>query len=306
MTKKITNLNLTVNEALDYFIKNPVKQFKLNKSQLTLAVGSVNAKNTAKMLLENQPNILADESNLKDVLKIYQNLIKKKIIDQALLVSASGEKDAVWEIKALKKMGLKTTLLTCNSQASTIKLADKYHVFSKISEPYSYNFSTYLSMLLSFYQESPRKIKKFLEKLSIPKNFKKFKYFTFILDDKYKAIAEMIKVKDDEMFAAKSSLRAFSYGQARHAKFIYQDKDEMVISFGKNPFFGHLKNRWEINMPKNHNFAFVFSLAYYLVGIIQEQKPDYFKKSLKDYCINRGPKPYQGNNKFKIIVTGDN
>ncbi len=306
MTKKINNLNHIVIEALNYFIENPVKKFELKKSKLTLAVGSVNAKNTAKMLLKNQANILSDESNLKDVLKTYQELIRKKVIDQSIVVSASGEKDAIWEIKALKKMGLKTTLLTCNSQASAIQLADNYHVFSKISEPYSYNFSTYLSMLLAFYQENPGKIKKFLETLSIPKNFKNFKYFTFILDDKYSAIAEMIRTKDDELFAAKSSLRSFSYGQARHAKFIYQDKNEMVISFGKNPFFGRPKNRWEINLAEDHNFAFTLSLAYYLVGLIQKQKPNYFKQSLKDYCLNRGPKPYQGNNKFKVIVPGDN
>ncbi len=305
MTKKINNLNQTVIEALNYFIKNPIKKTKFNKSKLTLAVGSVNAKNTAYMLLANQATIYADESNLKDTLKIYQALIEEKIIDQAILISASGEKDAIWEMKALKKVGLKTTLLTCNPQASTIKLADNFHVFPKISEPYSYNYSTYLSMLLSFYQENPKEIKKFLENLKIPKNFKNFKYFTFILDDKYRAIAEMIKVKDDEMFAAKSSIRAFSYGQARHAKFIYQDKNEIVISFGKNPFFGHSNNRWEIDLAKNHNYAFTFSLAYYLVGLIQKYKPDYFKRSLKDYCLNRGPKPYQAKNQFKIIVPGE-
>jgi fructoselysine-6-P-deglycase FrlB-like protein len=306
MTKKINNLNQTVIETLNFFLKNPAKKISFHKSKLSLAVGSVNAKNTAKMLLANQATIYADESNLKSILKTHQPLIKQKIIDQAVIISASGEKDAVWEIKALKKLGLKTTLLTCNPEASTIKLADNFHIFPKISEPYSYNFSTYLSMLLSFYQENPSQIKKFLENLKIPKNFKSFKYFSFILDDKYRAIAEMIKVKDDEMFAAKSSLRAFSFGQARHAKFIYQNKNEMVISFGKNQYFGHPKNRWEIDLSKNHNYAFTLSLAYYLVGLIQEQKPDYFKRSLKDYCLNRGPKPYKANNQFKVIVPGDN
>lgn len=306
MSKEIKNLHSTVIEALNFFIKNPVKKFKFDKSQLTLAIGSVNAKNTAKMLLANQASIFADESNLKNILKVYRPLIDKKIIDQAIIISASGEKDAIWEAKAVKKLKMKTTLLTCNPKASTIKLVDNYHVFPKISEPYSYNFSTYLAMLLAYYREDPAKIKKFLEKLTIPKNFKNFKYFSFILDDKYREIADMIKVKDDEMFAAKSSLRAFSFGQARHAKFIYQDKNEMLISFGKNPYFGHPKNRWQISLAKNHNYGLVLSLAYYLVGLIQEQKPDYFKKSLKDYCENRGPKPYKTKNQFKIIVPGDN
>ncbi len=306
MTKKIPYLNQTVLEALDFFSKNPPAKLKLKKSQLVLAVGSVNALSTAKILLKNQASIFADESNLKDILKIYKPLIKKKIIDQAIVISASGEKDAVWEIKEIKKLGLKTTLLTCNPKASTIKLADNYHIFQKITEAYSYNFSTYLSMILAFYKEDPKKIKNFIKKLKIPKKLNNFKYFTFILPDKYRAIADMVKVKDDELFAAKSSLRAFSCGQARHAKFIYQDKNEMVISFGENKYFGHPKNRWEINLNNKDNFALILSLAYFLVGLIQEAKPDYFKKSLKDYCLNHGPRPYKRKNQFNVLVAGDN
>ncbi|NCC71593.1 hypothetical protein EOM09_08535 [bacterium] len=255
--------------------------------------------------MANQATIFADEGNLKEVLKIYKPLIQKKIIRQALIISASGEKDAIWEINEAKKYKLKTQLLTCNKQASAAKIADKTRVFKKITEPYSYNFSTYLSMILAKYQENPKKIKNFLNKLNVPKKFNNFQYFTFILPDKYRAITDMIKVKDDEMFAANSSLRAFSEGQARHAKFIYQAKKELVISFGSNKYFGYPENRWEIKLPKYENYAFHLSLGYYLVGLIQTKKPDYFKNSLEDYCLNRGPKPYQGKNNFKILVPGD-
>lgn len=306
MIKNIPNLNQTVIEALDFLSQNPPKNLKLKKSQLTLAIGSVNALSTAKILLHNQASIFADESNLKEVLKVYKPLIKKKIVDRAIIISASGEKDAIWETKAASSMGLKTTLLTCNPKASTIKFADNSFVFKKITEPYSYNFSTYLSMILAYFNEDPKKIKNYLKKIKPPKNFDNFKYFTFILPDKYRAISDMIKVKDDELFAAKSSLRAFSFGQARHAKFIHQDKDEMVISFGENKYFGHSKNRWQIDTSKHENFAFILSLAYYLVGLIQQQKPDYFKKGLKEYCTNHGPKPYGRKNEFNLLVPGDN
>ncbi len=298
-------LNQTVISALDFFSKQAPKKLKLKATKLSLAVGSVNALNTAKLLFANQPTIFADESNLKEILKIYQALIKKRIIEQAIIISASGEKEAVWEIKAIKKHNLNTHLLTCNPQASASKLAAKTTIFKKITEPYSYNFSSYLSLLLAAYPDKPKKIKKFLENLEVPKKFKTFKYFTFILPDKYRPIADMIKVKDDELFAAKSSLRAFSEGQARHAKFIYQAKQEMVISFGENKYFGWPANRWEIKLNKNESYAFILSLSYYLVGLIQQQRPDYFKKNLADYCLTRGPKPYQGKNSFKILVPGD-
>lgn len=306
----LPNLNQTVIKALNYFKKGKTKELKkelkiVNNKDLILAVGSVNALSTAKMLLADRPAIYADESNLKTILKIHQNLIRKKIIKQAIIISASGEKDAIWEIKEIKKYKLKTHLLTCNLQAGAAKLADKTSYFSKISEPYSYNFSTYLSMLLSTYPEDLNKLIKYLNNLKKPKNFNDYKFFSFILPDKYRVIADMIKVKDDEMFAAKSTIRAFSFGQARHAKFIYQDKHELVISFGKNRYFGWPKNRWEISINKSMNYVSILALSYYLVGLIQEQKPDYFKKSLADYCLNRGPKPYQGKNSFKIIIPGN-
>jgi hypothetical protein len=43
----------------------------------------------------------------------------------------------------------------------------------------------------------------------------------------------MLDIKRHELFGPKVSLRAFSFGEARHAKFVIRDKKELVISFGK-------------------------------------------------------------------------
>lgn len=301
-SNQIPYLNDSVLKTLEFFKKEKKVKLKLPEDKLILAVGSVNAFNTAKLLLNNQATIFADESNLKNTLQVFHKLIKDKVIKKALLISASGEKDAVWEMKELKKRNIEVTLLTCNPQASTIALADFYYFFKKLKEPYSYNFSTYFSMLLSSHNENIGKMIKYLKSLKIEKQLKNFNYFTFLLPDKWRAVADMIKVKDDEMFAAKSSLRAFSYGQARHAKFIYQNKKEMVLSFGDNDYFGFLENRLELKMPTKVGPAFALALGYYIVGLIQKQKPDYFKKSLKDYCLQRGPLPYQSKQSFKIIT----
>ncbi len=301
-TNQIPYLNESVLIALKFFQEEKRLKVKLPKDKLILAVGSVNAFNTAKLLLQNQATIFADESNLNKSLEIFNSVIKDKLIKKAVLISASGEKDAVWEINELKKRKIEVTLLTCNPQASTIKLADQYYVFKRLGEPYSYNFSTYFSMLLSVFNEEIKPMINYIKNLKIEGQLKSFSYFTFILPNIYRPIAEMIKVKDDELFAANSSLRAFSLGQARHAKFIYQSKKEMVISFGENNHFGHKENRLELKLPKKVGPAFVLALSYYIVGLIQKQKPDYFKKSLKDYCLNRGPLPYQSNQSFKIIT----
>jgi hypothetical protein len=111
----------------------------------------------------------------------------------------------------------------------------------------------------------------------------------------------MINVKDDELFGPYSSMRAYTEGKARHAKFICQSEKELVISFGKNSYFGLEKNRWEINLPTMAKSGLILSLSYYLVGLIQTIKPHYFKNGLADYCLKTGPKPYKQKKPFSII-----
>lgn len=297
----LPNLNETVLAGLDFFIKNKPPRLKF-KNCPRLIVGSVNAYNTGRMLFGRQAAIFADEGNFREILKIYRPLIKNKTIKEAIVISASGEKDSIWEIKAAQAAGLQTWLLTCNGQSTGAKLADKLIVSQKIPEPYSYNFSTYVGLLLGATGEKAQAIKNFLGRLKIPTNLKKYSFFTFILPDKFKAIVDMLTVKDDELFGPYSSLRAYSEGNARHAKFIARSARELVISFGQNKYFGETKNRWKLSLPKNADFGLVLSLSYYLVGLIQKQKTAYFKKGIANYCLKTGPKPYGQKKPFAVMV----
>lgn len=301
----LPNLNETILAGLSFFEKNKPTLLNLKNKSFFFVVGSGNALNTGHMLFSGQPALFADESNFRDLLKTYRPLLKNRVIKEAYIISASGEKDSIWEIKEAKKAGLKTTLLTCNKNSTGAQLADKHFSFRNNTEPYPYNFSTYLGMLLSATHENPAFIKKYLKNLKIPKNFSKYSFFSFILPDEYKPIVDMLNVKDDELFGPYSSLRAYNEGNARHAKFICKSKRELVISFGKNIYFGDKKNRWEISLPKNANYGLILSLSYYLSGLIQAIKPAYFKKDIADYCLNTGPKPYGMKKPFKIIVDGN-
>jgi len=298
----LPNLNESVLKGLDFFIKNQPAKLNLKKIPLCFVVGSVNGYNTGRILFTGRPALFADEGNFKEMLKIYQPLIKNKNLPEAIIISASGEKDSIWQITTAKKAGLKTTLLTCTANSTGTRLADCHFIFKKFPEPYSYNFTTYLGMILGLTKEKPQTIKKFLKTIKVPVGFKKYDYFSFILPDRFKPIVDMLNVKDDEMFGPYSSLRAYSEGNARHAKFICQSKKELVISFGKNIYFGDTKNRWSINLPKKAQAGLVVSLSYYLAGLIQASRPPYFKKGLANYCLKTGPKPYGRKEPFPIIV----
>ena len=296
----LPNIDQTVLAALDFFSKNSPAKFKPESFHLPIVVGSGNAYNTAQVVFSNQAAVIANESNFKKTLASYQKLIKQKTIKDAIIISASGEKDSIWETALAKKYGLKTTLLTWTANSSAGQLADKVIVYKKLPEPYTYNVSTYLSLLLSTEKTSVAAIQKTIAALKLP-NFKKYQAFAFILPDDFAAIAPMLEIKRDELFGPHVSLRAFSFGQARHAKFVNNFDKELVISLGKNQYFGLAKNRWEIKLPKQVSAGLIMTLTYNLVGKIQAGQKPYYKNNIAEFCL-QGPKAYGQKKPFSIIV----
>ncbi len=296
----LPNLDEVVLAALDFFANNKVTSLNLKSFSLPIVVGSGNAYNTAQVIFAGQAAIIATESNFKQTLTKYKKLINNKSISEVIVISASGEKDSIWEIKLAKKNKLKTVLITCSPESSAAKIADQVYVFKKLPEPYTYNTSTYLGIMIAAGKEDVSEVKNFIKKLKLV-NFKKFEAFSFILPDEFGAIAPMLEIKRNELFGPYVSLRAFSFGEARHAKFVNNHEKELVISFGENKYFGLEKNRWEIKIPKRAGNSFVMALAYYLIGKIQESKPPYFKKNVEKFCIE-GPLAYGSNKPFSVIV----
>lgn len=301
----LPNLDESVLAALDFFSQKRPVPFKPAAFDFPIVVGSGNAYNTGVAIFSGQAAIIADESNLTEVLSRYKKLIKNKTIRQAVIISASGEKDSVWEIAAAKRAGLKTYLMTCNEWSAGAKLADKVIPYRKLPEPYTYNVSTYLGMILSATNEDPRAIRAFLKRIKVPKNFFRYQAYAFLLPDDQASIAPMLEKKRNELFGSWLSIRTFSYGEARHAEFVNEREKELVISLGSNRYFGCPSSRWEIKLPKKYGAALIMALGYYLIGRIQSAKPQYFKSNIRRYCLETGPKPYGQKKPFEIIVPGN-
>ncbi|PIT94939.1 hypothetical protein COT98_01685 [Candidatus Falkowbacteria bacterium CG10_big_fil_rev_8_21_14_0_10_39_9] len=303
---KLINLNQAVYNALQFFAKNKVPSAKFQKINFPLVVGSGNAYNTGTILFARQPAIFADESNFRATLKKYNSLLKKKVIKEAVIISASGEKDSVWELELAQKNKLKTTLLTCSPNSSAAKIADQVLAYRKLSEPYTYNTSTYLGMILSLTRENPTKILSFLKQIKLPRNFKKYSSYSFVLPDEYIEICDMLNIKGRELFGPHLQVRAYSEGHSRHAKFVHQDKNELVLGLGiVNKYFGDFKHRIDIKLPKTTDFALMLCLGYSIIGRIQESKPAYFQKNIKQFCTDYGPKAYGSKKPFEVIVPGN-
>jgi len=303
--QEIINLSDDVLATLDFFAKSPPPSLDVTSFTLPFVVGSGNAYNTGLILFSGKAAIFADESNFKEIIPAYEKAIHDKLITQAVIISASGGKDSVWEIELAKKYGLHTTLLTTKAQSDAAKIADKAHVYQSIAEPYTYNTSTYMGMILSVTKEKPQEIKQYIASITFPDNFGDYKSYAFVLPDAFLHICPMLEIKKDELFGPHVSLRAFSQGHARHAKFVNRSKDELVITLGKkNEYFGDPNSRWDIFPPKEMGFAGIMALTYYIVGKIQKAKPQYFKENIEKYVTDYGPKAYGSTKPFDLIIPG--
>ena len=303
----ISSLDQIVLQSLDFFATNPPQKFNLGNYKLPFVVGSGNAFNTGKIIFSQTASIFADETNFKQLIESYSPIINQGLIKQAVIISASGEKDSVWEVELAKKYGLATTLLTCKPNSSAAKLADQTLGFKSIAEPYTYNTSTYLGMILAATNENPADIKKIIQDTSFPQNFNGYSSYAFILPDEYGNIAPMIDIKRDELFGPHLVIRAYPQGHARHAKFIHRWDQELVISINQpNPYYGHPNHRWQIDLPSSTSFATILALTYYICGRIQSLKPKYFETNISEYCSDYGPKAYGKDQIFEIIVPANN
>jgi hypothetical protein len=302
----IPNLDDVVLSALDFFSKNTPPNIDIKSFKTPFVVGSGNALNTGTILFAGYDATFADESNFKSVIESSNRVDKEGHPRDVVVISASGGKDSVWEVELAKKYGLKTTLLTTKGNSGAAKVADNSVVFKSLPEPYTYNTSTYMGMILGVTHEDPSAIKEQLLNLNLPGNYKDYKGYAFVLPDKFMQICPMIEVKKDELFGPHVSIRAFSVGHARHAKFVIRSSEELVISFGqKNENFGDPNHRLDIDLPEGASFATIMALTYYMVGKIQAVKPQYFKENIERYVKEDGPKAYGPDVKpFDVIVPG--
>jgi len=278
----IPDLDTCVLGALELFSNEKLPKIKIPYKR-PLVVGSGNAEATGKIIFKDFDAVFASESNFEEKLK------KIKAIDGVVLVSASGAKHAPLIARCSKKHKKHVTLITTEKCAPAEKFLDKKHsydeyIFPKQREPYTYNTSTYMGMILGKTKENPKKILSYIknntDKIKLP-NFKKYDKYYVIVPKKFSGIIRMLQVKFIELFARKVARDVETIEYVKHATTITPSK-ELFISFGeKNKLYG--KNRLHIPLPKNAGYATMMAISYFIIGKIQKSKEPYFKKNIVKY-----------------------
>ncbi len=271
--KNIPDLDVCVLGALELFSDKKLPKIKIPSGKL-LVVGSGNALATGKIIFRNHDAVFASESDYEEKLRHFK-------FNVGVVISASGSKHAPGIVKKMKSKKIKTFLITNTGDAPASKFASKTFVLPKQREPYTYNTSTYLSMIFASEPENFGDIYKHLNKIKVP-SMKRYDSFYLMLPKEFDAVREMLVTKFDELFGPMVLGRVYTTEQTKHAKTVTPSNKELFISFGeKNNIYG--KNRLFIPLPKDCGFGGMIATAYYVIGQIQKQKEPYFKKNIEKY-----------------------
>lgn len=282
--RSLPDLDVVTLGALELLGGTTLPQVDFAQFKRPLVVGSGNAAVTGKLLFSEVDAVFGDESSYKEKLDSIDT------IDGAVLISASGSKHAVGIAEELAKRSVPTILLTNNrdAPAKSVVGGTRTFVFPKNREPYTYNTSTYMGMLLSMTGEDPEAIHDFIlndVQNTLPKDLGTYDAYYLTVPDHFTLVREMFVTKFDELFGPRLMGRIFTLEQTKHAKTVIPMEKELFISFGeKNTDFGLRQNRLTIPLPERANYVAMMAIGYYVIGQIQKAKPAYFKGRVVEYC----------------------
>lgn len=280
----IPNLDIVVLAALELFQANPVPKITASYKH-PLVVGSGNAEATGRILYEDTDAVFASESNYEEKLRDIP------AIDGVVLISASGSKHAPIIAKKAKELGKNVTLITNTANSPASKELDHQHdydeyVFPKNREPYTYNTSTYMGMILGKTGEDPAALQSFIQtsidSLAWP-DFSKYTKYYLIVPPQFSGIIRMLQVKFIELFGRNIARDVETSEYVRHATTV-APADELFISFGEeNTTWGKPENRLSVPLPENAGYAAMMAVGYYTVAQIQKVNQGYFKDNIAAY-----------------------
>ncbi len=281
----LPDLDTVVLGALELFQEQPVPKIDVSMYKRPLVIGSGNAEATGRIIFQDTDAVFASESNFEHLLK------KITTIDGIVIVSASGEKHAPIIAKKAKEYGKHVTLITNSPNSSASKELDHEHpydeyIFPKNREPYTYNTSTYMGMILGYTGENPALIQSFIhdhiDTIQFP-DFSKFSRYYLIVPPKFSGIIRMLEIKFIELFGRNIARDVETSEYVPHATTV-APSDELFISFGtENTTWGAPNHRLQVPLPEDANYVAMMAVGYYVVAQIQKAHPQYFKTNIAEY-----------------------
>lgn len=281
--ESIPTLDEVVLASLAYFSQTPVPWLNVQAYKRPLVVGSVNALSTGRIIFSGTNAVFADEGTYESI------LARAEGVDAIYVISASGAKHAVQIAQKLRDSSIPVHLITSNADAPAKAHIpeERVFVFPHIREPYTYNVSTYLGMMLGASGEDPAEILSFIEEKvmpAIPNNLNTYTSFVLTVRPEYGDYRDMIRTKFDELFAPICTGRAFTSEEIKHAKIVVPSETQGFIHFGTlNTPYAKDEHQFSIPVPEAYAPAAMLAIAYCVIGHIQRQHPPYFAEHIAQY-----------------------
>jgi hypothetical protein len=283
----LPTLDTVVIAALELFVESELPT--IPDYQRPLVIGSGAAIVTGHILYNETSAVFADESNYQQKLAAAGDFI-----DGVVIISASGSKHAIEIAQHTSQHAIvPVTLLTCNAAAPAAEhvLSDQVRVFPKNREPYTNNVATYLGMILSKTKEDPSEILTAIARYQdtssaqdMVEKYQKFSSYVFVVPTECTPVAQMIRIKFEEMFEPIVNGRAYGAEDIKHAKTVIPSVQQLIISLGVQNEHLLGVNDQVVQLPESASYGTVMALGYYLVGIIQQSHEPYFKNAIADYA----------------------
>jgi len=285
----LIDLDVCVMNALDLFL-DPATAFprpNLTQFKRPLVVGSGNAIATGRIIFDEMDAVYADEGSYQGKLEAIKD------VDGVFLLSASGGKHAPVIAKDVKARGRRIILFTCNPSPLAKNDVDELHVFPSRPEPYTYNTSTYMGMMMSCLIPDPkaeaRKIVDHIRNVVDPtlqkwgKRLGDFDAFYLLVPEEFDLIRIMLATKFVELFARRIARDVFTWEQSKHATTVVETPNELFLAFGReNTTYG--RDRLNIPLPRECTYPAIMATGYYVIGKLQAQKPAWFKQSIASFA----------------------
>jgi hypothetical protein len=276
----LPDLNEVVLGSLAYLESAECPKINTAHYERPLVVGSGNALQAGRFLFSGTRAIFGEESEAA-------RLITEGAGDSLYIISASGAKHAIMLAEKGVAGGMPTYLITANpnAPARAIVGSENTFIFPHIREPYTYNVSTYLSMLFGMGSESPKEILSFIETNVAPSipDLKNFSAFMLVVPNAYGPVRKMYETKFDELFGPHVLGRSYTADEMKHAKTVVTDKTQCVISFGAPSGFVTKATEFTISLPETCGPAALIAIGYYVIGCIQKANHPYYKDRIHEY-----------------------
>jgi hypothetical protein len=276
----LPDLDEVVLGALSYLEALDLPAVPVDRHTHPLVVGSGNAYQTGRILFRNVDATFVEEGN-------FEAVMEHCFHDAVYIVSASGSKHALTLAERAVHAGVPVYLITNMSDSPAGMLLGEEHtyVFPHIREPYTYNTSTYVSMLYGGTGVSPRRVRTYLETVVEPllTHLGEYDAFLMILPPEFADVRKMYEVKFDELFGPHILGRAVTTEELKHAKTVVTSEKQCFISFGETTEYGNPGRRITIPLMDDAIHAEVVALGYYVIGKVQKANPSYYKDNIAAY-----------------------